>query len=284
MTALFHSPTPSEISSTLRELDRAPRKDRGQNFLHGTNVISRTLGACGLTHEDRVLEIGPGLGTFTFNLVSRVDHVVAIEIDEKLKKYLEKTAATLGIKNLDVHLADALETDFSKGHTFIFSAMPYSIAGPLAIKIMITLATTGARAGLICQKEFADKMLAPPGSTKYSRFSINTRFLASITRVMEISRNNFIPIPKVDSTFVLAEPIPRKQQEIDSFIETTRYMFPHLNKTVRKAMKIYLKHGKGDITRDLDDLPHACERVRELDISKVKDLVSWLDGGLNDGR
>ncbi len=89
--------TVPEIKHVLEQLGQVPKKRHGQNFIHSWPTIQRILDLCSLVREDRVIEIGPGLGAFTLNMAQRVKHVHAIELNPRFADYLQRRAGELGI-------------------------------------------------------------------------------------------------------------------------------------------------------------------------------------------
>nr|MDO8109358.1 16S rRNA (adenine(1518)-N(6)/adenine(1519)-N(6))-dimethyltransferase RsmA [Candidatus Sigynarchaeota archaeon] len=274
----------SELKNVLEQLGQVPRKHHGQNFLHSWPTIERVLDLCAFRHDDVALEIGPGLGAFTLNIAPRVASLHAIELNHVFAGYVQRAATALTITNLEIVVADALATEFPPSTTAVFSAMPYSISAPLTFKILEFLRQRRARAYVICQKEFGTKLVAPPGSSGYGRLSANASLLADVMILMEISRNNFYPVPEVDS--VLVKIVPRMdidEKAANACLNLTRGLFPYKNKVLRKAMAMHVAnkalHGfPGEI---LDTMPFKERRVRELDRNALVVLARWYVDRLN---
>nr|MDO8088325.1 16S rRNA (adenine(1518)-N(6)/adenine(1519)-N(6))-dimethyltransferase RsmA [Candidatus Sigynarchaeum springense] len=270
--------TVPEIKQVLEQLGQVPRKRHGQNFIHAWPAIQRILDLCMFSRGDNVIEIGPGLGAFTLNIAQRVKHVHAIELNSKFARYLEKKAAELGIINLSIENGDALKIDFPAGYSALFSAMPYSISAPLTFKVLDYLQRQPARAFLTCQKAFGEKLAAKPGTMDYGRISANASFFAHVDIAMQISRNNFYPLPDVDS--VLVKLVPRRQshrEAAQAFITLTRGLFPYKNKVLRRAMALLAKKELGRYLEPglLDAMPFKEKRVRELTAEDFQAVASW---------
>ena len=147
----------------LRELGIRPSKSRGQHFLVDARVAHRALGYADLHASDVVLEIGPGLGVLTRELVPRVKRVVAIESDRRLAEYLRRA-----IPDAEIIHGDALKVDWPDFDVMV-SNLPYQISSPLTFRL---LSTPFDRAVLMYQWEFAKRMVAAPGTADYSRLSV----------------------------------------------------------------------------------------------------------------
>ena len=278
--------TVPEIKRVLEQLGQVPRKRHGQNFIHSWPAIQHVLDLCTIGPGDTVIEVGPGLGAFTLNMARRVKHVHAIELNPRFADYLQDRAKDLGITNLTVENGDALELEFPAGYSIVFSAMPYSISAPLTFKVLDYLQHHPARAFLTCQKEFGEKLVARPGSMDYGRLTANASLFSRVEVMMHVSRNNFYPVPDVDS--VLVQLLPREQLPAgvaSTCLVLTRGLFPFKNKVLRKAMALHLENVGKEIGRPvemepgqhgaLDTMPFKEKRVRELTADDFQALAGW---------
>lgn len=269
----------NKLTRVLDRLDVTPRKKHGQNFFISKPTISRIIELCDFDPGETVLEIGPGLGALTMNIASKVKKLVAIELNPSFTSYLEKKMNELSISNTEIITGDALKLQFPGQINKIISAMPYAISAPLVFKILEYMGKNKTKAFLVSQREFARKIVAMPGTKDYSRISINTSLFATVKILMEISRNNFYPIPKVDSSFMVLVSKPSTlEREAGSLLKLTRGLFPYKNKTVGRALKIYFKNfleaklGQAILGK----FPFKDKRVRDLDEQDLLDLVSWF--------
>ncbi len=270
--------TVPEIKDVLEQLGQVPRKRHGQSFIHSWPTIERVINLCSLVPADRVIEVGPGLGAFTLNIAQRVKHVHAIELNPRFASYLQSRADALGITNVEIQNGDALELDFPAGYSTVFSAMPYSISAPLTFKVLDYLQHHPARAFLTCQKEFGEKLVAKPGSMDYGRLTANASVFAHVEVAMQVSRNNFYPVPDVDSVLVQLLPRDRLPDEIArAILDLTRGLFPFKNKVLRKAMTLHVETESGRPLEpgSLDALPFKEKRVRELTAEDLQAVAAW---------
>jgi 16S rRNA (adenine1518-N6/adenine1519-N6)-dimethyltransferase len=192
---------PAEIRELAARLGVAPTKKLGQNFVHDPNTVRRIVAAAGLTPDDVVLEVGPGLGSLTLGLVGAAAHVHAVEIDPVLAAALP---ATVTSDRLTVHRADALRVtaaDLRPPPTMLVANLPYNVAVPVVLNLLAELPTL--RGGLVMvQKEVADRMVAAPGSKVYGVPSVKLAWYATARAAGRVPPAVFWPVPNVDSGLV----------------------------------------------------------------------------------
>ncbi len=190
-------------------------------------LITTTLPIRGKT----VLEIGPGTGNLTEWLLQAGAKVVAIEKDVEMANALRERFGERP-KNLKVVLADALQEDLSAfGARTYFGNLPYNISSPLLLHI---LESDFDEALLLLQKEFADKLCAPPGSPQHSRLSVAAQNRARVEIALPVNRLSFTPVPRVDSALVYIKRFKRKQRALDD--ELVNLLYQHKKQDVRKAL------------------------------------------------
>ena len=181
-------------------------KSRGQHFLENPNVIRAIVEKSAIRPTDIVLEIGPGNGNLTRLLIEAAHKVVAIEIDvrmiaELLKRY--PATSSLGQKFTLVQ-GDAIKTQWPFFDLMVAN-LPYQISSPVIFKLLCHKPAFRC-AVLMVQREFAMRLVAKPGSASYCRLSANVSLLAKCDHIMKVSKNNFRPPPKVESSIVRVEP------------------------------------------------------------------------------
>jgi 16S rRNA (adenine1518-N6/adenine1519-N6)-dimethyltransferase len=188
------------------KLDLRPTKQRGQNFVIDPNTVRRIVRESGITAEDVVVEVGPGLGSLTLALLDVADRVVAIEVDDKLAALLPETVAAYAPDRADrfevVH-EDALRVAEVPGPppTALVANLPYNVSVPVLLHLLALLPSL--EHGLVMvQSEVADRLAAPPGSRTYGVPSVKAAWYADVRRAGAIGRNVFWPAPNVDSGLV----------------------------------------------------------------------------------
>ncbi len=197
---------PRTIRQLAAELDLRPTKQRGQNFVHDANTVRRIVAAAGVTADDVVLEIGPGLGSLTLGLLEAAAAVVAIEIEHSLADRLPRTVAErlpALADRLQVLEADALAVDAlpDPQPTLLVANLPYNVSVPVLLHVLARF--DGIRAGLVMvQSEVADRLVAPPGSRTYGVPSVKLAWYCSARRLGSVPPTVFWPVPNVESGLV----------------------------------------------------------------------------------
>ncbi len=197
---------PADVRSLASVLDLRPTKQRGQNFVIDPNTVRRIVRESGITGDDVVLEVGPGLGSLTLGLLDIAQRVVAVEVDEKLAGLLPETIAEYApsrVSRFEIVHADALRVAELPGPppTAMVANLPYNVSVPVLLHLFALLPSL--RHGLVMvQSEVADRLAAAPGSKVYGIPSIKAAWYAEVRRAGAIGRNVFWPAPNVDSGLV----------------------------------------------------------------------------------
>lgn len=197
---------PAEVRSLAAALDLRPTKQRGQNFVIDANTVRRIVRESGVTAEDVVVEVGPGLGSLTLALLETGASVTAIEVDPVLAAALPATIEEFAPRLADrvrVVPADALQVTELPGPapTALVANLPYNVSVPVLLHLLALLPTL--EHGLVMvQAEVADRLAAPPGSKTYGVPSVKAAWYADVRRAGAIGRNVFWPAPNVDSGLV----------------------------------------------------------------------------------
>ncbi|MDB5165764.1 MAG: putative Ribosomal small subunit methyltransferase [Candidatus Saccharibacteria bacterium] len=182
----------------------APNKSLGQHWLHDRDVLAHIAESAELTVDDTVLEIGPGLGTLTSELLRRARKVVAVEFDSELAR---KLPGQFPGKNLEVVPGDILSFDLStlpSGYKVVAN-VPYYITSKIVQQLM-TATTKPAIAVLLVQKEVAERLAAAPGDM--SILAISAQLFSEVTLGDKVPAALFTPPPKVDSQVVILRTRP----------------------------------------------------------------------------
>lgn len=193
-----------EILDYLKQQDFVPSKKMGQNFLLNDKTRQKIISKANVTTQDKVLEIGPGLGALTCYLNDNCHHVIAIELDKRLFSFLtsKQLDHTLLINNdiLKVNLEELFkQNDFIRG-VKVVANLPYSISSLIIIKLLQLQQVS--EINILVQKEMAQRLLAKPNTKDYNAFTILVQLYANIEHLMSVSKNDFYPKPNVDSWFI----------------------------------------------------------------------------------
>lgn len=226
----------------------AARKSLGQHFLHQKSVIRTIIDRFAPDAEDRVVEIGPGLGALTLELIPRVAELHAIELDRALAARLGEETA--GYDHVRVHHADALKVDpcaLSPGKAVrLIGNLPYNISTPLLFHFL------GHRVCVrdmwfMLQKEVGDRIVAGPGTRRYGRLSVMVQQSCDTSLVMRVASGAFSPPPKVESVVVRLEPYddpPYEVKDHAAFDRVVRAAFAQRRKTLRNALRGLIDAGR----------------------------------------
>jgi 16S rRNA (adenine1518-N6/adenine1519-N6)-dimethyltransferase len=232
--------SPADIRRLAADLDVRPTKKLGQNFVHDPNTVRRIVAAAGLTADDVVLEVGPGLGSLTLALLPACRRVVAVEIDPVLAGQLPDTVATKAPEladRLTVVQHDALKATAEQlgDPTALVANLPYNVSVPVVLHLLAELPTM-TRALVMVQSEVADRMVAPPGSRTYGVPSVKIAWYAAAKKVATVPRTVFWPVPNVDSALVLLtrrEPPDGDRAAVFAAVDAA---FAQRRKTLRAAL------------------------------------------------
>lgn len=260
------------VKNRLKRLGIQPSQSLGQNFLQKDSIAKRMVKEAEISSKDTVLEIGPGLGILTDRIVERAGHVIMVEKDNTLIGYLEGRYQG---ENIEVIKDDILELELPSFDKVI-SNLPFSISSPITFKLLQKDFDCGV---LTYQKEFAQRMVAEPGTQEYSRLSVMVSTLAEVEMLFDISRLDFYPPPDVDASVVKitpSEPDFDLRYE-DIFSKVVKGLFNHRRKKIKNSL---------DIAFDIEEeVPYGDKRVGNLSPRDMNELVSHLvENGLIDDR
>ena len=208
-------------------------KSLGQNFLIDDNVIDRILEGARLSETDRIIEVGPGIGTLTREMGKVAENVVAIEIDKTLIPILKETLADLD--NVEVVNEDILKVDvqglinekLNGGPVKLVANLPYYITTPIVMKFLEEdIPVTDIV--VMVQKEVADRMNAKPSTKDYGALSVAVQYYCDTEIVAKAPRHMFVPQPNVDSIVIGLHVRDEKKYVVDNediFFKTVKASF-----------------------------------------------------------
>lgn len=243
---------PVEIRALAEKLDIVPTKKLGQNFLHDPNTIRRIVAAAELDPTDRVLEVGPGLGSLTLGLVEAVGDVTAVEIDSRLAAQLPDTVAERApeyAQRLRVVEKDALrvtDSDVTEP-TALVANLPYNVAVPVLLYLLETFPSI-RRVLVMVQLEVADRLAAQPGSKVYGVPSVKAGFYGKVSKAGTIGKNVFWPAPNIESGLVRIDvfedaPWPITDESRAKVWPVIDAAFAQRRKTLRAALSGHFGSG-----------------------------------------
>ena len=227
-----------------------PRKRFGQHFLHDPGVIDRIIAAIDPRPDQQLVEIGPGEGVLTCELLSRARALDVVELDRDLIEILQANCGERG--ELRIHSADALRFDFTQLATRgmplrLIGNLPYNISTPLLFHLLKS-ANVIQDMHFMLQKEVVDRMVAPPGGRRYGRLSVMVQYRCRAESLFDVAPGAFRPPPKVRSSVVRLLPyeqLPTPAVDDALLARLVRQAFSMRRKTLRNALKPLL--GEQDI-------------------------------------
>ncbi len=237
--------SPKKMQNTLDENNFKLKKKFGQNFIIDENIINNIVDKSKIDSDTLVIEIGPGAGSLTYKLAQSAKQVLCYEIDTTLEDVLKSNLSELN--NVDVIYKDFLEADvvndlkkYSYEKIYVVANLPYYITTPIIMKIISDKVPVD-KIVVMVQKEVGDRFKAKPGTKDYNSLTVFLNCYFEVFKLMDVSRNVFLPKPNVDSIIV---EFRKKEKEIevnnpDLFFKLVRDSFVQKRKNLRNNLKNY---------------------------------------------
>lgn len=278
---------PQKTIEIIQKYEFAFQKKFGQNFLIDTHVLEKIIAAAGVTEEDCVLEIGPGIGTMTQYLAEHARRVVAVEIDTNLIPILKETLKDY--ENITVINDDILKVDINKltdeyngGRPIkVVANLPYYITTP----IIMGLFEGGVpidNITVMVQKEVAERMQVGPGSKDYGALSLAVQYYADAYIVANVPPNCFIPRPGVGSAVIRLTRHKEPPVEVDDpklMFKLIRASFNQRRKTLQNGLNNSpeLPFAKEEIAAAIESLGVTPQiRGEALTLKQFADLSNYF--------
>lgn len=262
---------------TKKPVAHKARKRFGQNFLHDHGVIRRIIRAIAPHETDQLVEIGPGLGALTEELLAEAGELDAIELDRDLPPILRTKFFSYGDK-FRIHEADAMKFDFTQlqkdeKRLRIVGNLPYNISTQLIFHLL-SHAEQVEDMHFMLQKEVVDRMAAGPGENNYGRLGIMAQYYCKVESLFVVPPGAFNPAPKVDSAIIRLTPyreLPHVAKDLSQFETVVRTAFNMRRKTLRNNLKPLLT---AEALESLDIDPGL--RPEKLPISDFVRISNYL--------
>ena len=259
----------------LKAWNLRPSKRLGQHFLINQNAIKKIIQAAGLKPNDTVLEIGPGLGILTKELVKKAGEVIAVEKDPKMCQILEEELKDF--KNVKIIQDDILKSNIqyliSNIQYKVVANLPFYLTAPVIRKFLETK-TPPKSMVLVVQKEIAQRICSRP--PKMSILAVSVQFYAEPKIVGYISKKSFWPIPKVNSAIIKIVPrqfrVPVPRQFCEQFFRIVRAGFAHTRKQLVNNLSGGLKVEKEKIKKWL--LKNGVRPEQRAESLSVRDWIN----------
>ncbi|NTW71043.1 MAG: 16S rRNA (adenine(1518)-N(6)/adenine(1519)-N(6))-dimethyltransferase RsmA [Eubacteriaceae bacterium] len=252
--------SPRRIEQLLKKYDFRMVKRFGQNFLIDENIVLKIIKAAGITKEDTVLEIGPGIGTMTQYLCEQAGHVLSVEIDKKLIPILKETMK--GHDNFTLVNEDIMKIDLNqyigelpKDRFKVVANLPYYITTPIIMGLLEKDLPVESITVMI-QKEVAERIAASPGGKDYGALTVACGFYTEPKISFIVPANVFMPRPKVDSAVVhmkVREAVSMGEKDKKLFFSVVKASFANRRKTLLNTLSTNLDYDKETIRKALNN-------------------------------
>ena len=255
---------PKKTIEVIQKYQFAFQKRFGQNFLIDAHVLEKIVSAAGITKDDCVLEIGPGIGTMTQYLAESAGQVIAVEIDTNLLPILADTLkdySNVKVINQDILKVDINELvkEYNNGRPIkVVANLPYYITTPIIMGLFESNVPID-NITVMVQKEVADRMQVGPGSKDYGALSLAVQYYASPYIVANVPPNCFIPRPNVGSAVIrltrYQEP-PVQVKDPKLMFKLIRASFNQRRKTLQNGLNNSpeISFSKEEITKAIESL------------------------------
>ena len=243
MSSKAYLGNPSKTSEILNKFGLTAQKRYGQNFLIDSNILEKIVASAGISKDDTVLEIGPGIGTLTQHLAESAKKVICVEIDKNMIPVLEYTLAdfdNVTVINQDILKADIVNILKENGaeSAKVVANLPYYITTPIIMELLEKDLPIESITVMI-QKEVAERMQTGPGSKDYGALSLAVAFYSNAEVKMTVSPNCFIPRPNVDSAVIRLDKLKEPAVKVKNRAEMFRIIkgaFEQRRKTLTNAL------------------------------------------------
>lgn len=236
--------SPKKMQTTLEANNFHFKKNFGQNFIIDENLINSIITKAEIDKETLVIEIGPGAGSLTSKLAKTAKQVLCYEIDKNLESILKQNILA---SNVDIIFGDFLKCDiipdikkYEYKKLYVVANLPYYITTPIVMKLIEDKIPVD-KIVVMVQKEVGDRFKAEPNSKDYGSLSIFLQYYFKVRKLIDVSRNVFIPKPNVDSIVVEFSKKDRnycvKNESV--FFSLVKDSFTQKRKTLRNNLKKY---------------------------------------------
>lgn len=245
--------TPSRTKALLNHYGFSFKKSLGQNFLIDVNIIHNIMDASDIDENTGIIEVGPGMGSLTEQLVKNAKKVIAFEIDQRLIPVLNETMAPY--QNVTIVNEDILKADIAHYVTealadcekiLVVANLPYYITTPILLNLMQQKLPIDGYV-VMMQKEVGERLNAEVGTKAYGSLSIVAQYYTETSKILTVPKTVFLPPPNVDSIVVKLmkrdQPIVEVEDE-DKFFKMSKAAFGQRRKTINNNYQSLFTNGK----------------------------------------
>lgn len=236
-------------------------KSLGQNFLIDDNIVDKIVAGAGIGPEDKIIEVGPGIGTLTREMASRAQNLMAVEIDKNLIPILEDTLEdydNVKIVNEDIIKADIrglIDENLGGGPVKLVANLPYYITTPIIMRFLEENINVTDIVVMV-QKEVAERMNAQPGGKDFGALSVAVQYYCDTEIVAKVPRHLFVPQPNVDSIVIALRVRPERKYKVDDedlYFKVVKAAFGQRRKTLLNSISSMGNLAKDQVKEALDE-------------------------------
>ena len=273
--------SPIKFKEKMEKYNFNLKKMYGQNFIIDENIINNIIKSAEVDKDTLVIEIGPGAGSLTFKLSEYAKNVLCYEIDTTLKELLQDNLSECN--NVDIIFKDFLKANvledikkYNYKKLYVVANLPYYITTPIIIKFIEDNIPVD-KIVVMVQKEVGDRFKAKPNTKEYNSLSIYLNYYFDVKKLLDISKNVFIPKPNVDSIvveFTKKENLYKLKNE-KLFFNLVKDSFTQKRKTIKNNLKKYNLEKIEEVLKKYNfDLS---VRAEQLPIEVFVDIANNLD-------
>lgn len=236
-------------------------KSLGQNFLIDDNIVDKIVAGAGIGPGDKIIEVGPGIGTLTREMASRAQNLMAVEIDKNLIPILEDTLEdydNVKIVNEDIIKADIrglIDENLGGGPVKLVANLPYYITTPIIMRFLEENINVTDIVVMV-QKEVAERMNAQPGGKDFGALSVAVQYYCDTEIVAKVPRHLFVPQPNVDSIVIALRIRPERKYKVDDedlYFKVVKAAFGQRRKTLLNSISSMGNLAKDQVKEALEE-------------------------------
>lgn len=236
-------------------------KSLGQNFLIDDNIVDKIVAGAGIGPEDKIIEVGPGIGTLTREMASRAETLMAVEIDKNLIPILADTLGdydNVKVVNEDIIKADIrglIDENLGGGPVKLVANLPYYITTPIIMRFLEENINVTDIVVMV-QKEVAERMNAQPGGKDFGALSVAVQYYCDTEIVAKVPRHLFVPQPNVDSIVIALRIRPERKYKVDDedlYFKVVKAAFGQRRKTLLNSISSMGNLAKDQVKEALEE-------------------------------
>lgn len=270
----------TETDFLLKKYNLRANKKLGQNFLISDEIVNRIIQEADVSSEDTIIEIGPGLGALTAKLAENAKEVIAIELDDNMINVLTERFSLY--QNVQIIHGDVLKVNLkelieNKSSVKVVANLPYYITTPIVMKLLEDKLNI-KQITVMVQKEVGERFTAEPNGKEYGAITVSINYYTKPAIVIDVPRDNFNPVPDVDSCVVNLEVRKEhiKLKDEKTFFKVIKAAFSQRRKNIGNSLTGVGK-SKQEIKTMLDELEIDSNlRAENLSIETFAKIADYI--------